>query len=225
MADNLTSAKTFRQYAAIEGRNHPPIHPNFIHEPPDGDAISPNNTPAFTAVASTDLLNTVGHGLAVNTPIVPSTTGTLPGGLTAATTVYVIASGLTADAFKVSATVGGSAIDITSAGTGTHSWQRVLTDAQKTEIQNWRNYKRGALPYPPATTDSVVLLTVAAWDAYDANPQHKAWEIDDYIQLHAQWAWRVADHFDAASAATPPSGSSVGTGGGGAHSPVPVSVL
>lgn len=205
------SDKTFRRYAAIEGKNHPPVHPNFVHASPDGDAISPDATPAFTATAATDLLATVGHGLTADTPIRVSSTGTLPGGLAAATTVYVIASGLTADVFKVSATSGGSAIDITSAGTGTHTWQRYLTDDQKAQIVGARLAKRAAGTTVATTiTDPVVLLTIAAWNTYDNNPQHQAWLIDDYLQRYHQWIWRSADHADAAQHATPPSASDTG---------------
>lgn len=62
-----------------------------------------------------------GHGLQAGQPVVFSTTGALPTGLTAGTVYYVSATGLTADAFSVSATAGGAAIDTTAAGTGTHT--------------------------------------------------------------------------------------------------------
>ena len=76
----------------------------------------------FTATAATDLLTETAHGLLPDDIIQVSTTGTLPAGLAAATNYYVIASGLTANDWKVSATQGGSAVDITTTGTGTHSW-------------------------------------------------------------------------------------------------------
>lgn len=62
-----------------------------------------------------------GHGLAVGQPVVFSTSGALPTGLTAGTVYYVIAAGLTTDAFQVSATAGGAAIDTSGAGSGTHT--------------------------------------------------------------------------------------------------------
>ena len=63
--------------------------------------------------AATDVLTSTAHGLTANTPIrfVSLIGGT---GLTIGTTYYVIASGLTADAFKVSASLGGAAVDVTS---------------------------------------------------------------------------------------------------------------
>jgi len=60
-----------------------------------------------------------GHGFAAGTPVVLSTTGALPTGLTAGTTYYVVAP--TTDAFSLAATPGGSAIATSSAGSGTHT--------------------------------------------------------------------------------------------------------
>lgn len=59
------------------------------------------------------------HGLAANTPITFSTTGTLPAGLTAGTTYYVLAD--TANTFKVSASSGGSPISPSGSQTGGHT--------------------------------------------------------------------------------------------------------
>ncbi len=52
-------------------------------------------------------------------PVAFTTTGTLPVGITAGQTYYVIATGLTANSFQFSATPGGTAINTTSTGTGT----------------------------------------------------------------------------------------------------------
>lgn len=61
------------------------------------------------------------HGLVAGQPIVFSTTGALPTGLTAGTVYYVIAAGLTANSFSVAATPGGTGIETTLAGSGTHT--------------------------------------------------------------------------------------------------------
>lgn len=53
--------------------------------------------------------------------VVFSTTGALPTGLTAGTRYYVISAGLSGSVFEVSATAGGSAINTSSAGSGTHT--------------------------------------------------------------------------------------------------------
>ena len=69
---------------------------------------------AATANATTDLFTATAHGLAANDTVIIETDGTIPTGLTADTQYDVISTGLTTDDFKVSATLGGSAIDITN---------------------------------------------------------------------------------------------------------------
>jgi len=79
----------------------------------DGVVTAPVATPGVITWAG-------GHGLEVGSPVLfTGTGGTLPTGLTAGTVYYVIAAGLTATTFQVSATPGGSAVAITSAGTAT----------------------------------------------------------------------------------------------------------
>lgn len=70
---------------------------------------------------STDTFTSNDHGLAVNDQVqFKASNGELPTGLVAATTYYVISSGLTQNAFKVSATEGGSALDVTGDASGTY---------------------------------------------------------------------------------------------------------
>lgn len=76
------------------------------------------------AVTAADLTNndiqSEAHGLAAgNSVLFWATIGTgLPEGLSEDTEYFVIATGLTADSFRVSTTLGGSAVDITGAGDG-----------------------------------------------------------------------------------------------------------
>lgn len=73
----------------------------------------------FTAVASTDVLTSTAHGWIDGQPVtVRNVGGALPTGLSAATTYYVRDSAT--NTLKLAATVGGAAIDLTSAGTGTN---------------------------------------------------------------------------------------------------------
>lgn len=73
---------------------------------------------AVTFTAATDLVGKVAHGLVVGQRVQFATvvTSTVPA---IATDYYVIAAGLTADAFKVSTTPGGTTINIDADGTGT----------------------------------------------------------------------------------------------------------
>lgn len=77
---------------------------------------------AFTAVANTDILTATGHGYANGDIVRVSNSGgssaALPTGLSANTDYYVV--GVSGSTLQLSATSGGSAIDITGAGTGTH---------------------------------------------------------------------------------------------------------
>jgi hypothetical protein len=91
-----------------------------ISEYTDFPATSAGQT--FTTAFATDLITSVAHGLIAGDRIRVSTDTTLPAGMAAATNYFVIASGLTADAFKVSATSGGATIDITDNGTGVQTW-------------------------------------------------------------------------------------------------------
>lgn len=77
-----------------------------------------NHKRLMTANAGTNIFTSVAHGLANDTIVYVATqsTGILPAGLTALTAYYVINTA--ADTFQLSATIGGSAIDITTAGTG-----------------------------------------------------------------------------------------------------------
>lgn len=70
------------------------------------------------SVATPGVVTWVDHGFAAGQPIMFSTTGALPTGLSADTIYYVIAAGLTADSFSVALTNGGAGVAVTAAGTG-----------------------------------------------------------------------------------------------------------
>ena len=73
--------------------------------------------PTSGITTGTDTIAYTAHGLNAGDVLVYNNGGgTSATGLTSGTTYYVIASGLTADAFKVSATDGGSTVDITGTG-------------------------------------------------------------------------------------------------------------
>jgi hypothetical protein len=79
-----------------------------------------DNTPqAVTFNASTDKVSLTAHGLQDGEPIVFATSNTLPAELTVGTVYYV--RDVETNAFKVSLTAGGTAINLTDTGTGTHT--------------------------------------------------------------------------------------------------------
>lgn len=84
---------------------------------------------AVTIDTTTDTFSCVAHGLSVGSQVrFEVTNGDFPTGLaatpTSLTSYHVIASGFTADAFRVSATAGGAAINMTGAATGTYQFIR-----------------------------------------------------------------------------------------------------
>lgn len=75
----------------------------------------------FTVDASTDIVTSSGHNLQNHDRVQLSTTDTLPAGLSALETYYVI--NRTADTFKLSKSPSDDAVDITDTGTGTHTFK------------------------------------------------------------------------------------------------------
>lgn len=76
-------------------------------------------SPVTISNASPAVVSWPAHGLSVNQEVVfANSGGALNTGLTAGTIYYVISAGLTTGAFEVSATVGGSAINTSSTGSG-----------------------------------------------------------------------------------------------------------
>ena len=80
-----------------------------------------NSNKTFSA-AVTDIITSNAHGLANGDIVTVTTDNTLPTGLSADTDYYVIEK--TTNTFKLSATYDGTAVDITGAGTGPHTWYR-----------------------------------------------------------------------------------------------------
>lgn len=102
------------------------IEGNFIKFPVSGGT--------FTA-AVTDIITTTGSsstdGMMVGDPLRFTTSGTLPAGLSLATTYYV-RSVLSTTTFTVSATEGGAVVNITDTGSGTHTWANYLVNTTLT---------------------------------------------------------------------------------------------
>lgn len=75
-----------------------------------------------TANATTNLFTLTAHGLTAGLRVrFTNSGGALPAPITAGTDYYVISEGLTANDFKVSTTPNGAFVDLTTAGTGTHT--------------------------------------------------------------------------------------------------------
>jgi len=82
--------------------------------------VTAHPTQAFTADASTDLLSCDDHGVEEGDQIEVASSTALPTGLSASTRYFAV--NVTPNSFSLATRPGGAAIDITSAGSGTHTF-------------------------------------------------------------------------------------------------------
>jgi len=118
-----------------------------------------------------DTITETDHGLLEDDVIQFTTSAAdLPAGLSLATDYHVIATGLTADVFKVSASQGGAAIDLTDTGSGTHT--ATLTTGLTMRLG------KGLLVVADAIPTAVAVQEIAAVSAPSANPRKDIVTID-----------------------------------------------
>jgi hypothetical protein len=86
-------------------------------------SLAPNSSSTVTiSIANPAVISWAAHGLQVGAPVVFSTTGSLPTGITAGTTYYVISAGLNSTTqFEISTSQGGSAVITTGSQSGTQT--------------------------------------------------------------------------------------------------------
>ncbi len=98
------------------------------------DGLLDSSINTCTADPATDLITVASvHGLSAGDQVRFTTTNTLPAPLDGNTRYYVLSTGLTTTALKIALTAGGAVIDITSAGTGTHTiWNNSKWDVLQT---------------------------------------------------------------------------------------------
>jgi len=107
---------------------------------------------------------TYANSFAANDPVVFSTTGTLPTGLTAGTTYYVSATGLSGASFSVSATPGGALINTSSAGSGTHSVTSIYSAL--TNNAQWQFAQFGNLVFATQANVPLQVLDLSSASAF-----------------------------------------------------------
>ncbi len=104
----------------------------------------PVSTPATCTISiASPAVVTVTNTFAANDPVIFSTTGALPTGLTAGTVYYVSATGLSGTSFQVSATAGGASINTSGTQSGTQSVTNNY--AALTSTSQWRFAQFGNL--------------------------------------------------------------------------------
>lgn len=99
----------------------------------DGSAISRTTYPTLfgivapvfgtitVTIASPAVVTATGHGLQIGDQVYLTTTGALPTGMSANTLYYIISSGFGANSFEISASRGGSAVNMSGSQNGTHT--------------------------------------------------------------------------------------------------------
>ena len=160
------------------------IHQQIVtYSPVTNTAIVPTATGwpvarACTMDISTDYVTLAGHGYTNGEKVVFRTIGTLPTGLTAGTTYYV--RDKTTDTFKVEASVGGGAIDLSGANGSGHTAEQPLDAVHCLQHPQYvsLNTNRGAI------SESSPCLEPMNWAA-DGARIHVA---TDATALGALWA-------------------------------------
>src|SRR3990172_8369620 len=117
---NKIDEKKGSDIAAVTTTNIGAANGNFV------DITGDKGTVTVT-IASPAVFSKTAHGFVLNDTIVLSTTGALPTGLTAGTVYFIISAGLTADAFQVSTSQGGAAVNTSGPQSGTHSVNRAIS--------------------------------------------------------------------------------------------------
>lgn len=138
-------------------------------------SVSAKPVAAFTA-ATTDILTSAGHGLSVGDRVRFTTTTTLPAGLSLATDYYVIS--VTTNTFMVSKTLNGPTVDITSTGTGTHSFNLI---GKVISICDWRHIELGL--FTANSSNSTIKIQISDQDDVNFANAASATNRWSYVQL------------------------------------------
>lgn len=108
-------------------------------------------TQSITSVdTGTDTLTVTAHGYSNNDRVNFATTGSLSGGLSAATVYYVVSA--TTNTFQVSLTKGGSAVDITSSGSSSFVAEALVLSANDT-FKNGLYFSKSGQPEAVPTSN------------------------------------------------------------------------
>jgi hypothetical protein len=164
-------------------------------------------------IATPAVVSQTAHGLKAGSKIVFSTTGALPTGVTAGTTYYVIATGLTADAFQFSATLGGSAVDTSGSQSGVHTITRLYTaDAEFGYIVYDDNLYFGN------AVENYTKFTGTAFTEYDTAPKGNILEVfEDRMHVAGVLAQPLSVYY---SKIADPTDFTVSTSAGGVIQPL-----
>lgn len=126
-------------------------------------AISVPTATVTVTIASPAVFTDTAHGFSAGQALRFATTGALPTGLVGGTTYYVIAAGLTANAYEVSATAGGSAINTSGSQSGVHTRSALTSTFAGTGVL-WSDIEEGDLLVCQGLLGVVNTITGAGFD-------------------------------------------------------------
>lgn len=90
-------------------------------------SVELGTTQSATISVASPAVVTVAASFDIDTPIAFNTTGVLPTGISGDTIYYVLATGWTSTSFRISTSIGGTAVNTTAVGSGTHSVHTVVS--------------------------------------------------------------------------------------------------
>ena len=96
-----------------------------ILNPGEFISTTPTGTTCTISIATPAVITLASHGFVANDVIKFTTTGALPTGLSASTNYFVLAAGLVAGSFRISLTLGGTAIETSGTQSGTQKVGKV----------------------------------------------------------------------------------------------------
>src|SRR3990167_5098731 len=106
------------------------------------------NFVTFTVtIASPGVFTATAHGLAANDTMILNTTGALPTGLSVDTQYWVISTGLSTDDFRLSTSLGGTAINTSGTQSGTHSFLKTNGEPGIVSVHHQALCRKAALTY------------------------------------------------------------------------------
>jgi hypothetical protein len=133
-----------------------------------GASVTSHPTQTFTASTSTDLLTCNGHGVKEGQQIIVANSGgALPTGLAASTRYFAVQ--VNPNTFGLATLPGGPLIDITGAGTGTHTF-----------------YIVGSLQYDFAAGDVDAAGLFRAWVIFTSSTETHHFPADGHIPIEIQ---------------------------------------
>lgn len=125
-------------------------------------------------IAAPGVVTWTNHQLVAGDPIVFTTTGALPTGVTAGTTYYVLSTSITADTFRFSTSPGGTAVTTTGSQSGTHTGQGLSGGDPSKWPESYAKVVEGYLamevaPHLTVAADTIGRVSEAFGDALEAS--------------------------------------------------------